>query len=402
MIETSNSLSVKSLDVTLAPLRPKKCYKCEKALNEDQIKKCSRCREAIYCGKECQGNNWKEHKVKCVAKESQKTDVKKDKSDLEENKTSESITSSKIETEGQRLLKNHFNSECEAIRTVLANFDQSYRILFNHPSYDHPFNTRKAILQSSSHLDPNESIILIFGAQFFNGKFVEPLPELLGRCKKMILVDADINSLNQIKEILNSPKVVTKQKDLSNSFDSLIEFEKSLSEKPTQAEFIEKSVKLVNKVTKETLNRAAGISEVLEKDEKADYVISSLVGSQLAVIFKEVLCSFFENIFKVNLKQLLMKGKFKEIMLPFEEAHQAVISKHAEDLSSCTKFKGKIYLADTISVNNASLKMNKLFETILNKVSKDAKLFQGQWKWVKSPTCMYEVLSIIADKDWKD
>lgn len=402
MIESSSSLSTKSLGISVAPLSPNKCYKCEKALNEDQIKKCSRCREAIYCGKECQNNDWKSHKVTCQAKESQNQDVTKNKTDFEENKINQSTTTSKTETEGQRLIKNHLNSECEGIRSDLTNFDKSYRILFNHPDYDHAFNTRKAILQTSTRLDPNESIVLVFGAQFFNGKFVEPLPELLNRCKKMILVDVDLNSLNELKALLNSPKVIIKQKDLTNSFDSLVEFEKSLSEKPTQAEFIEKSVKLVNKITKETINRAAGISEVLEKDEKADYVISSLVASQLAVNFKDLLFSLFENIFKVNLKQLLMKGSFKEIIQPFEEIYQATISKHTEDVSVCTKLKGKIYLADTMSVNDSSLGMQKLFETLISKASKDARFTQGQWMWVKHPSRIYKVLSITADKDWKD
>lgn len=48
------------------------CVQCKTLLNLDQKKRCARCRNAIYCSKECQNKHWILHKILCKA--GQKTD----------------------------------------------------------------------------------------------------------------------------------------------------------------------------------------------------------------------------------------------------------------------------------------------------------------------------------------
>lgn len=42
----------------------KKCFLCDK--KQKDIKKCSRCHNALYCSKECQVSDWDRHKEECV------------------------------------------------------------------------------------------------------------------------------------------------------------------------------------------------------------------------------------------------------------------------------------------------------------------------------------------------
>ena len=41
------------------------CAVCNKEVARDYIKKCSKCRRALYCSKDCQVRHWKKHKSEC-------------------------------------------------------------------------------------------------------------------------------------------------------------------------------------------------------------------------------------------------------------------------------------------------------------------------------------------------
>ncbi len=44
---------------------PQKCNSCGKSEN---LLRCTRCEEAYYCGRECQKQDWRDHKHSCVSK----------------------------------------------------------------------------------------------------------------------------------------------------------------------------------------------------------------------------------------------------------------------------------------------------------------------------------------------
>ncbi|KAF8520872.1 hypothetical protein BU17DRAFT_46113, partial [Hysterangium stoloniferum] len=52
----------------------KKLEKCCKCGSKESLKMCSRCAECGYCSKECQMEDWKEHKDICTDILSRKTD----------------------------------------------------------------------------------------------------------------------------------------------------------------------------------------------------------------------------------------------------------------------------------------------------------------------------------------
>jgi hypothetical protein len=58
--KTTNNLMNHYLDSLLFH-----CDACKKELKRLELKKCSACKMAIYCSKECQQVDWKNHKVKC-------------------------------------------------------------------------------------------------------------------------------------------------------------------------------------------------------------------------------------------------------------------------------------------------------------------------------------------------
>lgn len=39
------------------------CHKCHK--KREELKKCAKCRCAMYCSRDCQINHWKHHKKQC-------------------------------------------------------------------------------------------------------------------------------------------------------------------------------------------------------------------------------------------------------------------------------------------------------------------------------------------------
>ena len=41
------------------------CTFCKELTNPENLLKCSRCRKAFYCNKQCQKNHWNEHKLNC-------------------------------------------------------------------------------------------------------------------------------------------------------------------------------------------------------------------------------------------------------------------------------------------------------------------------------------------------
>ena len=167
------------------------CNSCKNDLSSDQIKKCNGCKSAIYCGFECQKADWKAHKIVCLAKP--------------------------------------YTEENRKIRAGFA------------AGNEHIENTRKAILEGAGHLNPEKSIVVVCGAQCYEGGFVEPLPELLAKCKKLVLVDVDPVSLEELHRRLdNSPKVSTVVLDLSASLKNITNFRNETALITNRDVFLEK------------------------------------------------------------------------------------------------------------------------------------------------------------------
>lgn len=57
------------------------CGKAQEDLADDtKLQRCGKCREAFYCGKECQTTHWMEHKKSCKTPEQAEADRRKEQS----------------------------------------------------------------------------------------------------------------------------------------------------------------------------------------------------------------------------------------------------------------------------------------------------------------------------------
>ena len=54
-------------DADAAKAQPQtgKCLGCQRQVPKSQLKKCTGCGVAEYCGRECQREDWKAHKTTC-------------------------------------------------------------------------------------------------------------------------------------------------------------------------------------------------------------------------------------------------------------------------------------------------------------------------------------------------
>lgn len=267
-----------------------------------EAKRCQQCKVPIYCGAECQKKDWKTHKLVCIDSN----------------------------------LTKPYTVENQKIRAGFSNGNE------------HVAKTQELILKGAAHLNPEKSVVVVCGAQYYNGGFVEPLPQLLEKCKKLVLVDVDPTTLNELHTLLgNSPKVSKVALDLSASLKNIPNFRKETAEITNPDLYIDKIIEFLNNAT---LERAAGLPGVLEEGETADYVISSLVSSQLAIRLKELLFSLYAEKFKSPIQFKLMTPAITNKLLPvFAKLSTQLPAKHAEDLAVWAGEKGRIYLSDTFT-----------------------------------------------------
>lgn len=233
----------------------------------------------------------------------------------------------------------------------------------------HIWNNHQFILEGSDHLDPNKSTVLVFGPQFYNKEFTEPLRELLKKCKKMILADVDADTLAQIRKKLNNPKVVTRTIDLTSTLNDLMAFESGFTEDLSVPECIEKVNSLFKKIIKDTRNKPVPFG-ILEKGETADYVISSLVGSELARMICQNIAYIFSRRFENPPFEILVRPSSEKLL-------DALAMKHIKDLSAFVNPSGRVYFADKIITPDCK----KSFNAFTNEMRKKDKIIFEVKEW---------------------
>jgi len=67
-----------------------KCKKCNATRSEKKLSKCSRCGKVFYCSKNCQKEDWNEHKKNCVDKKNKISDSQEQQQQQEESNSEES------------------------------------------------------------------------------------------------------------------------------------------------------------------------------------------------------------------------------------------------------------------------------------------------------------------------
>ena len=139
------------------------------------------------------------------------------------------------------------------------------------------------------------------------------------------------------------------------------------------------------------------LPSVLEQGETADYVISSLVASQLAVRLKELFFSMYQEKFG---EPIVANPRFMGAILPiYAQMSSHMPAKHSFDLSKWVGKEGRMYLSDTMSAFGGMFPLVPAnAQSFFNKIMKPAgggEPVTRQWKYSVSAMEVYEVKSYL-------
>lgn len=249
------------------------------------------------------------------------------------------------------------------------------------------------------HIDNSRNLIMHAAAQFPSGKtvvvlgpgLIEPLQKLLLNCGKLILIDNDPLSLAFIAKQLDSPKVETRTMDLSGGF---CEAGEAFMEKMQKKESHEKGSSRKNFYLELFQVYNAFRPESCPIDIQADYVISSLVSSQLSVMVTRLISSFAEKDLRIGMGKIYEMDERNSVThekLGLQLLH-LMLERHINDLQSMTKPNGKIYFSDTVTKTEVYPKTDVLSEQrVIPEAFFDALenhfviSLKREWLWFNNP-----------------
>ncbi len=209
-----------------------------------------------------------------------------------------------------------------------------------HHNSRHIAKSRQLMLANAQHLK-GEGTIVILGA----GP-LEPLRELIRRCSELILIDYDLTMPLEVTRQLDfyeQQKVTILNADLTGGLCKQIDalFVRAYTNGLGVCQVHEEIIDLLNDFTPQKL--FARID--------ADYVISSLVASQLPAFCVEYtdekldeLASLWQgSTFQIPTEQ---KEKYRKA---FDRLAKALFKNHIEDIAALVKPSGKAYFGDTFN-----------------------------------------------------
>jgi hypothetical protein len=256
--------------------------------------------------------------------------------------------------------------------------------------YDHTFQTSELILKGAAHLDPEKSIVMIFGL----GE-AEPIEELLKRARKIYIIDHDQESLDTWRDKLKSPKVVPIKFDLTGSEHLLDSFENEVRElKYSKEDFVKNSLGLLEKIQQEARSASRQYLKLLTDGDSPDFVISSLVASQLGINIKNRIREIYKKHYGEDFETYINDEKCpveQNSKVAFGNAFENILpllaSRHFNEVVAFKKAES-IYIADSISQN--FLFKETVYYTLpqLNQLSDTFKRQKAnyetrKWTWVE-------------------
>jgi hypothetical protein len=238
--------------------------------------------------------------------------------------------------------------------------------------------------------------VTVFGAQFYdNNRCIEPLPALLQRCKKLILVDIDAVTLYRLRAILDSPKVTTVETDLTRLVATLTLFQSKVRQQATtHADFIKWNTVFYQHAAQE-IEKQSTVAPLAKEIEKSDYVISSLVASELVPKIQSIIFQMFEKHFGIPAGDFSHKKSmiiFEQLPIDLQQdlniakkkCEYLLTKRHVQHLVNCTTEQGKIYFADEIAAAGISTYKETDLQNIRNilvKAKQGNKPLEKTWHW---------------------
>jgi len=244
---------------------------------------------------------------------------------------------------------------------------------------------------------PKKAIVVVCGAQIYNNEMVEQLDKILPICRKLILIDYDENTLKLLSNKLKSKKVVIVKFDLSgNCVEDFAALKTELAvNKYDNDGFIKAVAKFLNKLNAKIKDHRIQLKDICPAVEKADFVVSSLVGTQLSgqlaprikALFAERNLEFHDHI---------------EVAKQQQTFCLTMLTKHAMDLYSWTAPKGQLYFADTtidFIIANTHNEINPhSLPIIYDELQRCAQQSTVKnWYWIFQPYKFYKVRAIMIN-----
>lgn len=387
------------------------CAYCAKKLLPEQVKKCSKCMSAIYCQPECQRNDWSKHKTRCIpSQQTSHVDKNRSQSAEEVNKTRRLtalanlrappelpfLSLRELAQEDNELIRMSFNNFVTHIDSKKGKLPLGTCHLAT-PVFNHPLKTREFILEGCKHLDPQKSVVLVCGAQYYDGNYVEPLPELLAKCKRLILVDVDQSTLDQLKERLNSQKITIISQDLSCTNERLESFRREVEQHQYRHdEFYRHAARFVTELIADIEAMPPGIAGILAEGESADYVVSSLVASQLPAKINKYLFRVISACYKYDMEEFSGHAQIKDLEELLSQLNRVMVKKHLSDLFACAGQHGGVYFADTFKLNNTLVIHPDVQEDLRKTFSQRVHGKTGNWHWMEDLKRIYTVGAFLG------
>lgn len=249
----------------------------------------------------------------------------------------------------------------------------------------HVEQTRKTILAGADHLNKGQSVVVVFDPKFYgpDDEPVEPLDQLLKKCKQLVLVSSSQATLDKLKVKLgNNPKVVTHVSDWTGGITRNIarvgaEVELLQVKDAQEARFV-CGVRDALDASKPKIEADKLLAKI--GAEKVDYVVSSLVPFDAFTSCIDAMDFVYSKIFKYSsqivaikpdfnkgiyfrLWTLAKQGRACDVILKFDDESDAINKKLRDDLfpkilsshvdltlSLVRPKSGRVFFSDTTKV----------------------------------------------------
>lgn len=273
------------------------------------------------------------------------------------------------------------------------------------PKYQHTTQTRKEVMKAAKHLNPKESIVVVCGPLPFDNEFVEPLREILPRCKKLYVLDYSQTNLDMTCKLLKSDKVVPKRIDLTRgAWEEWIKFRMGVVEHKMDYTLFTARLFSFFYGTPVTLSmlpiKPQKVFGTSGKRLRADLVISSLVGVEMTNIIKRDVLDFITQHFQKPEGEQFDPTHMDQFYKAVEYYTDEMTTLHAADLCAWTKKEtGRVYCALDVARLTNGIPVHQVTDKAMNSVKGLGEVCsEASWTWVKAPDALFGIWAIVLKK----
>jgi len=208
--------------------------------------------------------------------------------------------------------------------------------------YANHISNSRTLMERGARRLPEHGRIVVLG-----GGLIEPWKQLYASCQELLLVDCDLATLQAVAAHLPREKVTSLQMDLSGGVCAEADHfvENAFRQQYSPEKFLAEMHLFYNRASPKELD-FNGIFN------NADYVVSSLVASQLSINVIRYFDWAFNQLFTFSLESYLNSKNSAIIQESIKYRNRfmdKLFNKHIADLSHLARAEATVYFADTTS-----------------------------------------------------